>query len=96
MSIIVVLFLLFYVMPTFSGIYAGYGKELPPATRILLSTVDFIKTKIYFLIAGIILLIILLKIAIRSERGRTPLKIMQNTVSGEKNYGIELKERLIT
>ncbi|MEK6682699.1 MAG: type II secretion system F family protein [Nitrospirota bacterium] len=69
-SIIVVLFLLFYVMPTFSGIYAGYGKELPPATRILLSTVDFIKTKIYFLIAGIILLIILLKIAVRSERGR--------------------------
>jgi type IV pilus assembly protein PilC len=69
-SIIVVLFLLFYVMPTFSNIYAGYSKDLPAATKMLLSTVSFIKAKIYLLITGIILLIVFLRIALMSEAGR--------------------------
>ncbi len=69
-SIIVVLFLLFYVMPTFSNIYAGYSKELPAATKMLLNTISFVKAKIYLLIAGIILLIVFLKISFISDRGR--------------------------
>jgi type IV pilus assembly protein PilC len=69
-SIIVVMFLLFYVMPTFSNIYAGYNKDLPAATKMLLSAVSFIKAKIYFLITGIILLIVFLRIALMSSAGR--------------------------
>lgn len=48
-SIAVVSFLLFYVMPTFSNIYAGYEKELPVATKILLNAIHFIKSWIYIM-----------------------------------------------
>lgn len=69
-SIAVVSFLLFYVMPTFSNIYAGYEKELPVATKILLNAIHFIKSWIYIIITCIILLIILLRIGITTEKGR--------------------------
>lgn len=69
-SIAVVFFLLFYVMPTFSNIYAGYEKGLPAATKILLNVIHFIKSWLYIIVACIILLIILLRIGITTEKWR--------------------------
>lgn len=71
-SIIVILFLSIFVLPSFAKIYESFDKELPLLTSIVLSFSEFIKSNLYilfFLFLGLFLLISdLLKDSSRREK----------------------------
>ena len=53
LSIVVVIFLLTFIMPTFTGMFVGTGVPLPGPTKIVMGLSEFIRTKWYILIAVI-------------------------------------------
>lgn len=53
LSVVVVVFLLTFIMPTFIGMFEGSGVALPAPTRIVMGMSKFIQTKWYILIAVI-------------------------------------------
>jgi type IV pilus assembly protein PilC len=53
LSVVVVIFLLTFIMPTFIGMFEGSGVALPLPTRIVMGLSKFIQTKWYILIAVI-------------------------------------------
>jgi type IV pilus assembly protein PilC len=65
----VVLFLLFYVIPSFSQIYSDANAVLPLATRILITLSNFLISALPLLIPLSIALIFILKAYLRSETG---------------------------
>lgn len=65
----VVLFLLFYVIPSFSQIYSDANAVLPLATRILIASSNFLISALPLLIPLSIALIFILKTYLRSETG---------------------------
>ncbi|SMB94959.1 type IV pilus assembly protein PilC [Desulfonispora thiosulfatigenes DSM 11270] len=68
-SILVVVFLLIFIMPTFVGMFEGSGVELPLPTRILLSISETIQTYWYILVAFLIALVFLVKRYITTDKG---------------------------
>ncbi|GCD12281.1 type II secretion system F family protein [Clostridium tagluense] len=53
LSVVVVVFLLTFIMPTFVGMFEGSGVELPVPTRIVMGLSKFIRTKWYILLVVI-------------------------------------------
>ncbi|MBZ9688555.1 type II secretion system F family protein [Clostridium estertheticum] len=53
LSVVVVVFLLTFIMPTFTGMFEGSGVPLPAPTRIVMGISKFIRTKWYILIVVI-------------------------------------------
>jgi len=53
LSVVVVVFLLAFIMPTFTGMFASSGVALPAPTRIVMGFSKFIQTKWYILIVVI-------------------------------------------
>ncbi|MBW9155241.1 type II secretion system F family protein [Clostridium tagluense] len=53
LSVVVVVFLLTFIMPTFVGMFEGSGVELPAPTRIVMGLSKFIRTKWYILLVVI-------------------------------------------
>ncbi|KYH35330.1 type II secretion system protein F [Clostridium tepidiprofundi DSM 19306] len=69
MSISVVVFLLTFVMPTFVGMYAGTGVQLPAPTRILLGVSNTIVNKWYYIFAFIVVIVVVIKYAFSTKKG---------------------------
>lgn len=53
LSVVVVVFLLTFIMPTFTGMFEGSGVALPAPTRIVMGLSKFIRTKWYILLVVI-------------------------------------------
>ncbi|MBU3144906.1 type II secretion system F family protein [Clostridium sp. CF012] len=53
LSVVVVIFLLTFIMPTFTGMFEGSGVALPAPTRIVMGLSKFIRTKWYILVVVI-------------------------------------------
>jgi type IV pilus assembly protein PilC len=53
LSVVVVIFLLAFIMPTFTGMFEGSGVPLPGPTKIVMGLSEVIRTKWYILIAVI-------------------------------------------
>lgn len=53
LSVVVVIFLLTFIMPTFAGMFEGSGVPLPGPTKVVMGLSKFIQTKWYILIAVI-------------------------------------------
>ncbi len=53
LSVVVVIFLLTFIMPTFAGMFEGSGVALPAPTRIVMGLSKFIQTKWYILLVVI-------------------------------------------
>lgn len=53
LSVVVVIFLLTFIMPTFTGMFEGSGVPLPGPTKIVMGLSELIRTKWYILIAVI-------------------------------------------
>ncbi|MBU3177508.1 type II secretion system F family protein [Clostridium estertheticum] len=53
LSVVIVIFLLTFIMPTFTGMFTSSGAALPAPTRIIMEISQFIQTKWYILIAVI-------------------------------------------
>lgn len=69
-SVVVVIFLITVILPTFTGMFTNSGTELPLPTRILLGISDFIKGYWYIVIGAIGLLIFVVNRYLNSSVGR--------------------------
>ncbi|MBF0479436.1 MAG: type II secretion system F family protein [Candidatus Omnitrophica bacterium] len=54
MAIIITVVLLIKVVPTFTGIYSSFGKELPAMTQVLVNASNFLQSYIIFIIIAIV------------------------------------------
>ena len=76
-AVIVVVIMLVVVVPTFKGIFASAGAELPLPTRILLSMSNFLQHNGFVVFAFVLIAIILYKLFSSSERGRMSVDRMK-------------------
>ena len=53
-AIIVIAVILIFVIPVFQDMFASFGSALPMPTQIVVNMSDFLKTKVHYLIVGII------------------------------------------
>jgi len=68
-TVLVVIFLLTFVLPTFIQMFESSGVELPFMTRMLLGLSGFIRSFWYLVLAGLILLIWWLRHMTKTDRG---------------------------
>jgi type IV pilus assembly protein PilC len=69
-AIIVIAVILIFVIPVFEDMFASFGQALPVPTQIVVAMSDFLKSKIHFLIIGIIALVIAFKQYAKTKGGR--------------------------
>lgn len=78
-AIAVVIALILYVVPVFSTMYENFGAQLPPLTRSVVATSEFIKHTFIYWIFGILASFILVALLFYSNRYRITLdKIVIN------------------
>ncbi|MEA3362038.1 MAG: type II secretion system F family protein [Thermodesulfobacteriota bacterium] len=65
-----VIFISLFVIPAFEKVFASAGAELPLATRILMGLSAFMQNYWYLLLALFLLLVVLVKQILKTERGR--------------------------
>ncbi|MBU3216756.1 type II secretion system F family protein [Clostridium estertheticum] len=70
LSVVIVIFLLTFIMPTFTGMFTSSGVALPAPTRIIMGISQFIQTKWYILIAVIGGAIYGMKSYVKTPQGR--------------------------
>ncbi len=76
-SVIIVIFLLTFVMPTFLSMFQGSGVELPLPTRVLLSISEIIKKFWYIIVILIGVAVYFIKIFTATENGKYIVDIMK-------------------
>ena len=69
-AVIVVLFLMFFVVPSFTQIYADANVELPLMTRLLMGFADVLGTYWYLLLATAVAVVVFFRTMLRTSRGR--------------------------
>jgi type IV pilus assembly protein PilC len=69
MSVVVVVILVGFVLPKFEKFFASLHTKLPLPTRILLSVGHFFTNYGLFVAAGIVLVVLLMALALKTERG---------------------------
>lgn len=69
-AIVVVIFLLIYVIPTFKQLFEGFGATLPLPTVIVLELSRFVRNYLLFMVGGFIGLVVLLRLYYRTEGGK--------------------------
>lgn len=67
-AIAVFTFVLIYVVPNFTSMYASAGADLPTITKIIMSVSDFVGNYWYFILLGILVFIILLVMLYKSSK----------------------------
>lgn len=73
MTVIVVILMVLFVLPSFMGFFEAADTELPGITQMLLDLSDLIKTKWMFLLGGGFLLYLLIRMYKNSKKGRLKL-----------------------
>lgn len=69
-SILVVIFLMIAVLPSFADIFMSSGVALPLPTRVLMDLSNFLKNRWYVVLGGVALLIGLFRTWIKTKEGR--------------------------
>jgi type IV pilus assembly protein PilC len=69
MAIIITIFLLVKVVPTFAGIYESFDADLPFMTMILISASDILRQNILWVIGGLIIAAFLLRRWYKTDKG---------------------------
>ncbi len=72
-AVLVVIFMLTFVIPTFATMFKDLGAELPLPTRVVLWLSNFVRSYILILIAGLIGCILALRSYYRTENGRSTI-----------------------
>jgi type IV pilus assembly protein PilC len=70
LTILVVIFLLTFVLPTFISMFEGSGVEVPALTRGLISTSEFIRKFWYIVLGAIIVISYFIAKFVRTEKGK--------------------------
>jgi type IV pilus assembly protein PilC len=69
-AVVVVIFLLIYVIPTFEQLFAGFGATLPLPTVIVLEASRIVRAYILFMLAGIVAAVMGFRFYYRSPVGK--------------------------
>ncbi len=69
-ALVVVIFLLLYVIPTFQGLFANFGATLPLPTVIVLELSNFVRQYLLYMIGGGVGLIMGIRAYYRTKGGR--------------------------
>lgn len=69
-AVVVVIFLLLYVIPTFQQMFAGFGATLPLPTLFVLALSNFVRAYILFIIVGIVGVVVGLRVFNGTEGGK--------------------------
>ncbi len=69
-AVVVVVFLLIYVIPTFQQLFAGFGATLPLPTLIVLALSRFVRAYLLYIGGGFVLLVVGLRLAYQTEGGQ--------------------------
>ncbi len=69
-AVVVLAVILVFVIPVFEEMFADFGGELPVPTQIVVAMSDMVKSKIVYIIIGLILFIIAFKKTYGTEKGR--------------------------
>jgi len=70
LAIILVNVLLIFVIPVFADMFKDFGAELPLPTQLLISTSNFLKSNIVYIIAGIIIIWSILSRLLKTPNGK--------------------------
>ncbi len=69
-AVVVVIFLLLYVIPTFQQMFANFGATLPLPTLIVLALSNFVRAYILFIIVGIVGMVVGIRVFNGTEGGK--------------------------
>lgn len=70
-AIVIVIFLVTYIIPQFIQVFKELGiKDFPAATQLLIDISNFITTRWYYIVGGLILLLIIWKAFVSTQFGR--------------------------
>ncbi|MCF8095145.1 MAG: type II secretion system F family protein [Desulfobacteraceae bacterium] len=69
-AIAVVAVILVFVIPVFQEMFSSFGKALPAPTQMVIAISEFVKSKILWIIGGLVLLIIAFRQFYKTEKGR--------------------------
>jgi len=69
MAMIITIFLLVKVVPTFAGIYDSFDSELPAMTQLLINISDILKTNLLGVIGALIIAVFLLRRWYKTDKG---------------------------
>ena len=66
-------FMLMFIIPTFAKMFSDFGGELPTPTRIVMGFSNFLRNYWYFMLGGVIALIVVIKRFYATEVGKTKI-----------------------
>jgi type IV pilus assembly protein PilC len=69
-AVMVLAVILVFVIPVFEEMFADFGGELPVPTQIVVAMSDMVKSKIVYIIVGLVLFVIAFKKFYGTEKGR--------------------------
>jgi type IV pilus assembly protein PilC len=69
-AVVVLAVILVFVIPVFEEMFADFGGELPVPTQVVVAMSDMVKSKIVYIIIGLILFIVAFKKLYGTEKGR--------------------------
>ncbi|WP_319525985.1 type II secretion system F family protein [uncultured Desulfosarcina sp.] len=88
-AVLVVAVILVFVIPVFQEMFADMGGTLPGPTLIVIGMSDFVKTKIHWIIIGVVLFIWAFRKYYRTDRGR---KMVDATMLKLPVFGLLLRK----
>jgi type IV pilus assembly protein PilC len=69
-AVVVVAVILVFVIPVFQEMFSSFGSALPAPTQIVIAMSEFVKSKIHWMIIGLILFAIVFKKYYKTDKGR--------------------------
>jgi len=69
-AVLVVAVILVFVIPVFEEMFASFGQGLPLPTQVVIAMSDFVQSKIWWIIGGIVLVIFAFRRFYKTEKGR--------------------------
>ncbi|HSH08855.1 MAG TPA: type II secretion system F family protein [Oceanipulchritudo sp.] len=70
LAVVLVQVLLIFVIPVFADMFSSFGKELPKPTQLLISTSNFLKAYIIYIIIGLIVFWNVMQRILKTPKGR--------------------------
>ena len=88
-AVAVVAVILVFVIPVFQEMFADMGGALPPITQIVVGMSEFVKSKIHWIVIGIIIFIFAFKKYYKTEKGR---KLVDATMLKLPVFGLLIRK----
>ncbi len=88
-AVAVVAVILVFVIPVFQEMFADMGGSLPPITQIVVATSEFVKSKIHWIVIGLIIFIFAFKKYYQTEKGR---KLVDATMLKLPVFGLLIRK----